>query len=271
MSQKLWPRLDWSKILPQGRQKRAGGREADLRIIDLAERGAPGFRAAVEDRPRSLAHKNVADRIVAILALLLLSPLLLAVAAAIRLSSTGPIVYRQVRIGMNRRTSFRPAGRASPYYDVYDRRTLDLPGRPFIIYKFRTMVDRAEDGLGPIWAQKHDPRVTRVGRLLRRLRLDELPQLFNVLKGDMSIVGPRPERPTFIRDLVEEIPEYALRLRVKPGITGLAQVNQAYDTCIADVREKVRYDLEYVRHLSAWNDAKILVRTVGVVLSMRGH
>jgi len=129
MSQKLWPRLDWSKILPQGRQKRAGGREAGLRIIDLAERGAPGFRTAVEDRPRSLAHKSVADRIAAMVALLLLSPLLLAVAAAIRLSSTGPIVYRQVRIGMNRRTSFRPAGRASPYYDVYDRRTLELPGR----------------------------------------------------------------------------------------------------------------------------------------------
>ncbi len=206
----------------------------------------------------------------ALVLLVLLLPLIVAVAAAIRLSSTGPVIYRQVRIGMNRRLS-APKGRTSPYYDVYDRRTLDLPGKPFIIYKFRTMVDRAEAEVGPIWARKDDPRVTVLGRVLRRLRLDELPQLYNVLRGDMSIVGPRPERPTFVRDLIRELPEYALRLRVRPGITGLAQVNQAYDTCLSDVREKVRYDIEYVRAMSIRSDLKILWRTVGVILSMKGH
>jgi lipopolysaccharide/colanic/teichoic acid biosynthesis glycosyltransferase len=267
----MWSRVDWSRLLPLGKPKEPERRPAELRIIDIAERGGVGYRLSVEDRPQSLVHKDIADRLMAAATLLFLSPLLLLVAGTIRLTSPGPIIYRQVRIGMNRRSAVRTGGRASPYYDVYDRRTLDLPGKPFIIYKFRTMVDRAEDGLGPIWAQRHDPRVTRVGRILRRLRLDEFPQLFNVLKGDMSLVGPRPERPTFIRDLIEEIPEYALRLRVRPGITGLAQVNLAYDTCLDDVREKVRCDLEYVRGFSFGNDIKILLRTVGVVLSMRGH
>ncbi|MFH1679124.1 MAG: sugar transferase [Candidatus Eisenbacteria bacterium] len=265
----MWRRLDWPKFLPLGKQREESAKvKSGLRVITLAGRGRDPL---VEDRPKSLASKEVADRLAAFLLLLVLSPVILAVAVAIRLTSPGPVIYRQVRIGMNRRLSSRGGDRIGDYYDVYDRRTLDLPGKPFIIYKFRTMVDRAEDGIGPMWAQRDDPRVTLLGRALRRLRLDELPQLYNVLKGDMSLVGPRPERPTFVRDLIRELPEYALRLRVKPGITGLAQVNQAYDTCISDVRAKVRYDLDYVRRMSPWYDLRILCRTVGVVLSMRGH
>ncbi|MBM3321146.1 MAG: sugar transferase [Candidatus Eisenbacteria bacterium] len=268
----MWRRLEWSRILPLGRQREEPEKsDSTLRIIELAERAGEPFVRVPDDRPRSLAGKDAADRVAALVLLVLLLPLIVAVAAAIRLSSSGPVIYRQVRIGMNRRLSGPKAKKASVYYDVYDRRTLDLPGKPFIIYKFRTMVDRAEADVGPIWARRDDPRVTVLGRLLRRLRLDELPQLYNVLRGDMSIVGPRPERPTFVRDLIRELPEYALRLRVRPGITGLAQVNQAYDTCLSDVREKVRYDIEYVRTMSVRSDLKILWRTVGVVLSMKGH
>jgi lipopolysaccharide/colanic/teichoic acid biosynthesis glycosyltransferase len=267
----VW-RLQWPRIFPQGKAEEEPERPGTgLRVINISERARAGVRAEIEDRPRSLLAKSIADRGLALLLILIHAPLLALIVAAIRITSQGPVIYRQVRIGMNRRSSYRMGGRSSPYYDVYDRRTLDLPGRPFIIYKFRTMVDRAEDGMGPVWAQKNDPRVTFVGRLLRRCRLDELPQLFNILKGDMSLVGPRPERPTFVRDLIREIPEYSLRLRVKPGITGLAQVRQAYDTCLSDVRMKLQHDLEYVRNLSLWNDFLILLRTVGVVLSMKGH
>ena len=124
--------------------------------------------------------------------------------------------------------------------------------------------------MGPTWAQKDDPRVTLVGRFLRRFRIDETPQFLNVLLGDMSIVGPRPERPTFVRDLVEQIPEYAIRLRVKPGITGLAQVKHHYDTCLDDVRMKLDCDLEYIRSLSIRSDLRIVLRTVWVVLTMKG-
>ncbi len=139
-----------------------------------------------------------------------------------------------------------------------------------MIYKFRTMIDGAENGVGPIWAAPSDPRITPVGRILRLLRIDEMPQFWNVLKGDMSLVGPRPERPAFVNDLINKVPGYPHRLRVKPGITGLAQVEHQYDSCLDDVHIKVQYDLRYIREHRLLLDAKILLKTVWVVLTGRG-
>ena len=154
-----------------------------------------------------------------------------------------------------------------------ERRRVDYAGRPYRMFKFRTMrVDAEADGR-PVWAQREDPRVTPVGRVLRKLRLDELPQLVNVLHGEMNLVGPRPERPTIVLRLRDEIAGYALRHRVRPGITGWAQVNQHYDTCLEDVRSKLRYDLEYVervRRHGVSEDLRILWRTVPVMLGRRG-
>jgi lipopolysaccharide/colanic/teichoic acid biosynthesis glycosyltransferase len=128
----------------------------------------------------------------------------------------------------------------------------------------------AEHGSGAVWAEKRDPRVTSVGRFLRQYRLDELPQLINVLRGEMNIVGPRPERPAIVRDLRESIDEYRARHRALPGITGLAQINHHYDSCLDDVRTKVVYDLEYIRRQSLWEDLKIMVKTIPVMLFRRG-
>jgi lipopolysaccharide/colanic/teichoic acid biosynthesis glycosyltransferase len=150
------------------------------------------------------------------------------------------------------------------------RRERDLGGRLFTIYKFRTMWVDAENGSGAVWAQQHDPRVTSIGRLLRQYRLDELPQLFNVLQGEMNIVGPRPERPTIFAELREHIAEYPLRQRALPGITGLAQINHHYDRSLEDVRTKVHYDLEYIRRQCVAEDFRIMLKTVPVVLLRRG-
>lgn len=264
-------RLGLSRIFPPAKGREKDPKIAELKVIDLRNFDDQSWRLYWDDLPDTPLLKDWGDRLLALTAILFLLPLFAFTALAIRLSSPGPIIYRQVRIGQNRRTSSRPGGRPSAYYDVYDRRTLDLPGRPFIIYKFRTMVDRAEEASGPTWAQENDPRITFLGKILRRLRIDETPQFYNVLKGDMSLVGPRPERPTFVRDLIEEIPEYAIRLRVKPGITGLAQVEQRYDTCLEDVRTKLRYDLSYIHNLSLWNDFKICCQTVGVVVTAKGQ
>jgi lipopolysaccharide/colanic/teichoic acid biosynthesis glycosyltransferase len=138
------------------------------------------------------------------------------------------------------------------------------------MYKFRTMHVNAEPDGRPVWAAKQDPRVTLVGRFLRSTRFDEVPQLWNVIRGDMNIVGPRPERPAIFAELRKNIPEYPLRQRVKPGITGWAQVNQAYDCCIDDVRSKVRYDLEYVRRQSVVEDLRIMSMTLPVMVFRRG-
>ena len=123
---------------------------------------------------------------------------------------------------------------------------------------------------GAVWATKNDPRITPIGRVLRKTRLDELPQLFNVLRGDMNIVGPRPERPSIFLRLSQDIPEYRMRQRAKPGITGLAQISQAYDSCLDDVRNKVRYDLEYISRQSLAEDLRIMIKTVPVMLLRRG-
>lgn len=205
-------------------------------------------------RELALRSLNVA---VAALALLLLSPLMLVIAVAIRLESRGPIIYRQLRVGLDRRSL--DSG------DSTGRRATDLGGRPFMLNKFRTMRSDAEDATGPVWCGNDDHRVTRVGRVLRRHRLDEIPQFWNVLRGDMSVVGPRPERPSFVSYLREEISEYPLRQRVRPGITGWAQVNRDSDQTLEDVRTKLHYDLDYLRRRSIWFDIKIMARTVPVM------
>lgn len=195
--------------------------------------------------------------IVAAVALVLLLPVMFIIALAVRLTSKGPIIYTQVRVGEDRRAR-------SPSNDR--RRLYDYGGRLFRMYKFRTMrVDAEADGKA-VWAQKSDPRTTSIGKFLRSTRLDELPQLVNVLKGDMNIVGPRPERPSIFAQLRNDIPQYAQRQLVKPGITGWAQINQAYDTCLEDVRSKVRYDLEYVTRRGVRHDLRIMSMTLPVML-----
>jgi lipopolysaccharide/colanic/teichoic acid biosynthesis glycosyltransferase len=205
---------------------------------------------------------RVLNFLLALTALLLLLPVLLVIALLVRLTSSGPVLYTQLRVGLDRRL---------PVDTVQNhRRERDLGGRPFTIYKFRTMRVDAEHGSGAVWAQQRDPRVTSIGRLLRQYRLDELPQLFNVLKGEMNIVGPRPERPIIFAELREHIAEYPLRQRAKPGITGLAQINHHYDRSLEDVRTKVHYDLEYIRRQSVAEDFRIMLKTVPVVLLRRG-
>jgi lipopolysaccharide/colanic/teichoic acid biosynthesis glycosyltransferase len=198
---------------------------------------------------------------IAALALVILSPLLALIALAVRLTSKGPILYSQVRVGVDRR--YRSTGRS-------DRRGYDHGGELFKMYKFRSMrVDAEPDGRA-VWAQPSDPRTTPVGTMLRKARLDELPQLYNVLRGDMNIVGPRPERPTIFAEMRKSIPGYHQRQRVRPGITGWAQINQSYDSCLDDVRSKVRYDLEYVARQGMLEDIRIMSMTLPVMLFRRG-
>ena len=206
--------------------------------------------------PRSVAAaKRGFDILVALVALAITLPLWPLIALAIRLDSPGPVIFRQLRIG-----------RALP-----DRTEL------FVMMKFRSMRVDAEARSGAVWAAKRDPRVTRVGAFLRKTRLDELPQLLNVLMGDMAIIGPRPERPGFYRKLEREIPFFADRTAgLRPGITGLAQVKQGYDTCIADVRRKVAFDHAYAMALTdlrtwAMADVTIAVRTLAVMAGGRGQ
>jgi len=199
---------------------------------------------------------------IALIALVLLFPILILIALLVWITSPGPILYTQVRVGLDRRLP----------EDVRQnhRRERNLGGRPFTIYKFRTMRVDAEHQSGAVWAQQDDLRVTSIGRLLRQYRLDELPQLLNVLRGEMNIVGPRPERPTIFAELREHIAEYPLRQRAKPGITGLAQINHHYDRSLEDVRTKVHYDLEYIRRQSVAEDFRIMLKTVPVILLRRG-
>jgi len=200
---------------------------------------------------------------IALFALILVGPIMIVFAAVVRLTSPGPIFYSQPRVGIDRR-------RAGSAGTMYDRRTRDIGGRPFMIYKFRTMRVDAEASNAAIWATKEDARVTPVGRVMRKYRVDELPQLFNVIRGEMNIVGPRPERPSIFSRLCDDIEEYPLRQRAKPGITGWAQVNHNYDTCVDDVRTKVRYDLEYLRRQGVAEDLLIMARTLPVMIFNRG-
>lgn len=216
---------------------------------------------AIVPRKRDEVLSRALNLTVASIALVLLAPVFLLVAMAIALTSRGPVLYSQVRVGMDRRWRYARA---------YNRRTHDHGGKLFKMYKFRTMRADAEPDGRAVWAAKSDPRVTLVGRFLRTTRLDELPQLWNVIRGDMNIVGPRPERPSIFAELRKDIPEYPLRQRVKPGITGWAQINQSYDACIEDVRQKVRLDLEYVRRQGVFEDLRIMSMTLPVMLFRRG-
>ena len=225
-------------------------------------------RAMVQDvveevvpRDRSEALSRAVNVTLAALAIVCLAPVFALIALAVKLSSRGPVFYSQVRVGVDRRYKQK---------STYDRRGYDHGGKPFMMFKFRTMqVDAEADGRA-VWAAKSDPRVTLIGNLLRRTRLDELPQLINVVLGDMNIVGPRPERPTIFADLRQNIPQYPMRQRVKPGITGWAQINQAYDACVDDVRRKVEFDLEYMRRQSIAHDLRIMTMTLPVMIFRRG-
>lgn len=188
--------------------------------------------------------KRGIDIIGSVAGLVILSPVLVVVGAIIKITSPGPILYTQIRVGKN--------------------------GEHFKIYKFRSMRTDAETGTGPVWASKNDNRLIPIGKFIRKTRIDEIPQFFNVLKGDMSIIGPRPERPTFVEQFKKEITDYDKRLNVKPGITGLAQVWHHYDEDISDVRKKIKYDILYIKNVCFWTDMSILARTVRVVLTGAG-
>jgi lipopolysaccharide/colanic/teichoic acid biosynthesis glycosyltransferase len=200
---------------------------------------------------------------VAAVGLVVTAPLMVLIAVAIKLSSRGPIFYSQTRIGLDRRALGVPSGNT--------RRHQDCGGKPFRIYKFCTMTPAARPAeAAEVWARPDDPRITPVGKFLRLYRLDELPQLINVLRGDMNVVGPRPEQPTIFARLRDEIDGYGARQRVRPGITGWAQVNNRYDQSIADVRRKLALDLEYIARQSLWQDMQIMARTFPVVLKKLG-
>ena len=225
-------------------------------VLDVA---LPSEQVVEEVQPRERDERlcRAVNVTLAAIAMIALSPLYLLIALAVKLTSRGPVFYSQVRVGVDRRYDRQGSD---------ERRVHDLGGRPFTMYKFRSMHVNAEPDGRAVWALRADPRVTLVGRVLRRTRLDELPQLWNVLKGDMNIVGPRPERPSLFADLREGIPQYRFRQRVKPGITGWAQINQCYDACVDDVRRKVQYDLEYIRRQSLVEDLRIMTMTVPVML-----
>ena len=199
-----------------------------------------GFRASRWTR----FVKRMLDLAMSMILAFLTAPVMMLTAVAIKLESRGPILYSQDRVGEN--------------------------GRVFTVYKFRSMRADAEQGGRPVWARDNDDRITRVGRFIRKTRLDELPQLWNVMRGDMSFVGPRPERPFFVEYLGREIPFYMQRHAVKPGLTGWAQVKYEYGSSIEDAMEKLRYDLYYIKHLSIFFDLTIVLDTVKVVLFGKG-
>lgn len=209
------------------------------------------------DRERGRRALNVA---VAAVGLVLTAPLMAVIAAAIKLSSPGPVFYKQVRVGLCRRTN--QGGNF--------RRQHDIGGKPFTIYKFRTMRPAKPGEESQVWCGENDPRITTIGRILRRTRLDELPQLINVLRGEMNVVGPRPEQPAIFQSLRGEVQNYPLRQQVRPGITGYAQITLKYDTCVDDVRKKVEADLTYIERQSVTEDFKIMALTVPVMLFRKG-
>jgi sugar transferase (PEP-CTERM system associated) len=191
-----------------------------------------------------LLLKRVLDIVLALVGLIVAAPVLLAAATLVKLTSPGGALYRQNRVGLN--------------------------GRVFTIYKLRIMRADAEAGTGPAWSALNDPRIMPLGRLLRKTRVDELPQLWNVLRGDMSFVGPRPERPEFVTQLAATIPFFSQRHVLKPGLTGWAQIHQSYAASVEEAIEKLQYDLYYIKNLSLWLDILILAETVKTVVRQRG-
>ena len=236
-------------------------RSRELRPVTFVDVAAAGAFEDVVPKDRSERLSRAVNVSIALLAMIVLSPLFLLIALAVKLTSRGPVFYTQVRVGVDRRYNQKSA---------YDRRGYDHGGKPFMMFKFRTMKINAEADGRAVWAVKSDPRITLIGNLLRKTRLDELPQLLNVIRGDMNIVGPRPERPTIFADLRQTIPQYPMRQRVKPGITGWAQINQAYDATVEDVRRKVQFDLEYMKRQSIAHDLRIMTMTLPVMIFRRG-
>jgi exopolysaccharide biosynthesis polyprenyl glycosylphosphotransferase len=191
-------------------------------------------------RTYNIAKRGM-DIVIAVFALIILLPICVLIAILVKITSRGPVLYTQTRTGKE--------------------------GKHFKIYKFRTMKTDAEKESGPVWAKLKDNRITPIGKFLRKSRFDEIPQFINVLQGDMSVIGPRPERPVFIEKLKSQISDYPKRLSVKPGITGLAQVYHRYDESIVDVRKKVKYDILYIKKMSMGTDLGIVARTFGVILT----
>lgn len=224
----------------------AGFSEQQLGRIDLDNVGADWllFAEGFANGRIAKAVKRASDILVSLVLLLLTLPLMLLTALLIRLESAGPVLYRQTRVGLH--------------------------GKPFTLLKFRSMAMDAEEAGKPRWATKQDPRITRVGSFIRPMRIDELPQLINVLRGEMSLVGPRPERPMFVEELARVIPFYRERSYVKPGITGWAQVNFPYGASVEDARQKLSYDLYYVKNRSLLLDLFILLATIRVILFREG-
>jgi lipopolysaccharide/colanic/teichoic acid biosynthesis glycosyltransferase len=200
-----------------------------------APHNGDGWLPDLPPRTWYLSFKVGLEYAIALALLVLAAPLILATAVLVKLSSRGPAFYAQVRLGRR--------------------------GKPFRLYKIRTMLHDCEKASGPRWAAPNDPRITPLGHFLRRTHLDELPQLWNVLRGEMSLVGPRPERPEFVPQLELAIPHYADRLLVRPGVTGLAQVQLPADTDMASVRRKLAYDLYYIRYVNLWLDLRLMVCT----------
>lgn len=198
--------------------------------------GMLGSLADICDNQCSSAFKQLIDLVFASLVAIVLLPIFPIICLLIKLDSPGPVLYRQKRVGRNNRI--------------------------FMMYKFRTMVANAEKDTGPVWSRKGDPRITRVGRWLRKTYIDELPQFINILFGDMSLVGPRPERPELMSEFEELVPGFSRRTAAKPGITGLAQVRRLYKMVVPDIRHKLRYDLFYIKKQCCVLDLKIILKTV---------
>jgi exopolysaccharide biosynthesis polyprenyl glycosylphosphotransferase len=190
-------------------------------------------------------YKRAIDLCICIIALIMLFPVNLLIAIIIRITSPGKILYKQIRVGLN--------------------------GTQFTLIKFRTMYDNSEDNTGPIWSDKEDNRITGPGKILRKYHLDEIPQLLNVLYGTMSIIGPRPERPEIIENLMKNISYYSRRFKVKPGLTGWAQIMGVYDVSVADVHNKLKHDFYYIENMSIFLDIKILILTLFAVLRGKGR
>ena len=207
--------------------------------IDELKPSALIFSSGFQRRPLTMAMKRLEDVFCATMGLIVLAPLMALVSVLVKIDSAGPALYKQTRVG--------------------------LRGGSYVLWKFRSMRQDSEGGAAQ-WAQLGDHRVTRIGRWLRLMRIDELPQLVNVLRGEMSLVGPRPERPLFVKELRKKIPYYDLRHTIRPGLTGWAQIRFNYAASLEDSHMKLQYDLYYVKHLSIWFDVAILFRTIRVIL-----
>lgn len=213
-------------------------------LIDKIRPSSLIFSNGFNKSPVVQSLKTCSDLLLSLIFLVLFMPLMVCIAVAIKIDSPGPVFYRQERYGRN--------------------------GKLFDLLKFRSMKNNAEKETGPVWAEENDKRITRIGKIIRKFRLDELPQIINVLKGEMSFIGPRPERPFFVEQLKKESPYYDKRHIVKPGITGWAQTEYSYGATKEEAMEKLKYDLYYIKNMSLFFDLFIYFRTVKIVLFGEG-